>query len=464
MKRWSTVLIALAVVSAVSFWLVSRFVGQAAPILVGILHSQTGPMEISERSMIDAEVLALTEINKRGGLLGRRIEWVTADGRSDWPTFAREAQRLIEQEKVSAIFGCWTSASRKSVKPVVEQNDHLLIYPMAYEGLEQSPNIVYTGAAPNQQVIPAFTWCYEALKKRKFFLVGSDYVWPRCVNEIIKDQLKALGAELAGEAYILFGSADVEPALQSIEKANPDLIISTVVGDSNEPFYQRLRTAGILPERIPVLSFSIAEDELRKLPVRTMVGDYAAWDYFQTIDRSENRAFVRRFQARYGADRVTSDVIEAAYNSVYLWAQAVVEAETDEVTDVLKAIKRQSLNAPEGIISVDAETQHTWRPVYVGRVRADGQFDLVWSSEKPVRPIPYPPSRTRPEWELFLDGLYRSWGGWANPGPRGVPNRSEGGRTGHSFAPGTGKADFAERKAAVIAGPTVRNVSSTSFR
>ena len=194
------------------------------------------------------------------------MEWVIADGRSDWPTFAREAQRLIDQEKVSVIFGCWTSASRKSVKPVVEQKSHLLIYPMAYEGLEQSPNIVYTGAAPNQQVIPAVSWCYETLKARKFFLVGSDYVWPHCVNEIIKDQLKALGAECVGESYILFGSADVSASVEAIKKASPDVIISTVVGDSNEPFYQRLQAAGILPEQIPVLSFSIAEDELRKLP------------------------------------------------------------------------------------------------------------------------------------------------------------------------------------------------------
>ena len=343
--------------------------------------------------MIDAEVLALEEIKANGGLLGRRVEWVIADGRSDWPTFAREAERLIDQEKVSVIFGCWTSASRKSVKPVVEQKSHLLIYPMAYEGLEQSPNIVYTGAAPNQQVIPAVSWCHEILKARKFFLVGSDYVWPHCVNEIVKDQLKALGAECVGESYILFGSAEVAASVEAIKKAKPDVIISTVVGDSNGPFYQRLQAAGILPDRIPVLSFSIAEDELRKLPLRAMVGDYAAWDYFQSIDRPENREFIRRFQARYGADRVTSDVIEAAYNSVRLWAQAVVEAETDEVAEVLKAIRRQSLNAPEGIVSVDDETQHTWRPVYVGRIRSDGQFDLVWSSGKPVRPIPYPRSR-----------------------------------------------------------------------
>ena len=338
-----------------------------------------------------------------------------ADGRSDWPTFAREAQQLIDQEKVSVIFGCWTSASRKSVKPVVEQRKHLLIYPMAYEGLEQSPNIIYTGAAPNQQVIPAVSWCYQTLKARKFFLIGSDYVWPHCVNEIIKDELKALGAECVGESYVFFGSAAVEDSVAAIAKAAPDVIISTVVGDSNEPFYRRLQAAGIRSERTPVLSFSIAEDELRKLPLPAMVGDYAAWDYFQSIDRPENHAFVQRFQARFGADRVTSDVIEAAYNSVHLWAQAVNEAESAAVVDVIRSIRRQSLNAPEGIMTVDDETQHTWRPVYVGKIRGDGQFELVWSSEKPIRPIPYPSSRPQAEWESFLDNLNRTWGGWANP-------------------------------------------------
>jgi urea transport system substrate-binding protein len=416
MRRWLTALIVLAVLGGVAIWSAFWFRGQALPpIRVGILHSKTGPMEISEKSMIDAEVLALEEINETG-LLGRKIDWVIADGRSDWPTFAREAQRLIDEEKVSVIFGCWTSASRKSVKPVVEQKNHLLIYPMAYEGLEQSPNIIYIGAAPNQQVIPAVSWCYEKLKARKFFLVGSDYVWPHCVNEIAKDELKALGAECVGESYILFGSSDVGASIEAIRKAKPDVIISTVVGDSNGPFYQRLQTAGILPNRTPVVSFSIAEDELRKLPLSTMVGDYAAWDYFQSIDRPENREFVKRFQKRYPDNRVTSDVIEAAYNSVWLWAQAVSEADTENVADVIKAMRRQSLNAPEGIVSVDDETQHTWRPVYVGRIRSDGQFDLVWSSEKPVRPIPYPRSRSREEWNSFLDNLYRTWGGWANPG------------------------------------------------
>jgi urea transport system substrate-binding protein len=417
MRRWLAALIVIAILGAVSFRWGPELFGQVGPpIRVGILHSETGPMAISERSMIDAEVMALEEINADGGLLGRRLEWVKADGKSDWPTFEREARRLIEAEKVSVIFGCWTSASRKSVKPVVEEKSHLLIYPMAYEGLEESPNIIYTGAAPNQQVIPAVSWCHEVLKARKFFLVGSDYVWPHCVNEIIKDQFKALGVQGVGESYIEFGSTDskvVDAVVQEIKKAAPDVIISTVVGDSNAPFYQALHAAGIAPDRTPVLSFSIAEDELRKLEVRNMVGDYAAWDYFQSLGNPENRTFVAKFKARYGNDRVTSDVITAAYNSVALWAQAVGEAQSAEVADVLKAIRRQSMSAPEGVISIDESTLHTWRPVHIGKIRGDGQFDVVWRSETAVRPIPFPVSRRRAEWEAFLRELNRSWGGWA---------------------------------------------------
>ena len=194
------------------------------------------------------------------------------------------------------------------------------------------------------------------------------------------------------------------------------MIVSTIVGDSNAPFFEQLQTAGILPERTPVLSFSIAEDELRELPLAAMVGNYAAWDYFQTIDRPENQEFVERFRRKYGTDRVTSDTIEAAYNSVWLWARAVFEAGNADIPDVIRAMRRQSLNAPEGIVTVDDETQHTSRPVFVGRIRNDGQFDIVWSSEKPIRPIPYPRSRSREEWDSFLENLYQAWGGWANPG------------------------------------------------
>jgi urea transport system substrate-binding protein len=426
-RRWLTALLGALVLLVPLGWIAQRFFKRTTPIRIGILHSQSGPIAISERSMIDAEIMAIEEINANGGVLHRPLEPVIADGQSDFRAFAREAARLIVQEKVSVIFGCWASASRKSVKPIIEQYNHLLFYPNAYEGLEQSPNIVYTGAAPNQQVIPAISWCFETLKARRFFLVGSDYVWARCVNEIVKDQLKALGAKSVGDSYVLFGSGDVKPAIEAIEKARPDMIISTVVGDSNKAFYLGLQSARITPQKTPVLAFGIAEDEIRELPLGAMIGDYAAWDYFQAIDRPENLEFVRRFQKRFGAHRVTSDVIEAAYNSVNLWAQAVEDAETEDVTGVLKMIKWQSLNAPEGIVSVDAETQHTWRPVYVGRIRADGQFDLVWSSEQSVRPIPYPPSRSKADWERFLDQLYQGWGGWANPGTASGSTPSDGG-------------------------------------
>ncbi len=421
MRWWLTGLIGLIGAVGLAIWAAPRLTGKLAPIKVGLLHSRTGPMKISEESMIDAEVLALEEINEAGGLLGgRQVEWVKADGRSDWPTFAREAERLIEDEKVSAIFGCWTSASRKAVKPIVEKAHHLLFYPMAYEGLEESPNIVYIGAAPNQQVIPSVKWAYDRIKARRYFLAGSDYVWPHAVNAIARDYITALGAEVVGEEYILYGTNDVDALVGAIKEAHPDVVISTVVGDTNAPFYRKLAEAGVGPKVVPVVSFSIAEDELRHLPLREMVGDYAAWNYFQSLDTEENRQFVRKFRARYGSDRVTSDVIVAAYNSVKFWAQAVEEAQTDEIASVIKTVRRQTMSAPEGIIAVARRSMHTWRPVYIGQIRTDGQFDVVWASSKTVRPLPFPASRPRAAWEAFLEGLHQQWGGWSNPGTGAV--------------------------------------------
>jgi urea transport system substrate-binding protein len=396
-------------------WHFQRSAHNQPPIKVGILHSMSGAMAISEKSMVDGELLAIEEINARGGLLGRRIDPVIADGKSDWPTFAQQAERLIQQEHVNAIFGCWTSASRKNVKPVIERYKHLLIYPMAYEGLELSPYIIYTGAAPNQQIIPAVKWSFDKIGKR-FFLVGSDYVWPHSVNAIIKDELTALGAELLGEEYIFFGSSDVQRVIKAIVAAHPDVIISAVVGDSNIAFYKGLQQAGITSDTIPVVSVSIGEDELRKMPANEMAGNYCAWNYFQSISRPENEAFVKNFKARYGAERVTADVIESSYFSVLLWAQAVQECGTAEVHNVRDAMRGQSLDAPEGVVSIDPETQHTWRSFSVGKIRSDGQLDVVWTSQKPIRPVPYPISRSKAEWDSFLSGLYTQWGGkWANP-------------------------------------------------
>lgn len=386
------------------------------PIKVGILHSLSGTMAISEISVADATLLAIEEINKKGGLLGRKVEPIVVDGRSDWPTFAKEAKRLITEEKVSVVFGCWTSASRKTVKPIFEKYNHLLFYPVQYEGLEESPNIVYTGAAPNQQIIPAVKWCFDNLGK-KFFLVASDYVFPRSANAIMKDQIAALRGEILGEEYILLGSSEVKEVIQKIIETQPDVILNTINGDTNVAFFRELRKAGIAPDKIPTMSFSIAEDELRTLGVENMVGDYAAWNYFQSVDTEENKGFVERFKKKYGANRVTDDPIEAGYFGVYLWSQAVKDAGTDDVDEVRKAIANQSLNAPGGIVYINAENNHTWKIVRIGKIREDGQFGILWSSEKPVRPMPYPIYRSKSEWDKFLKDLYEGWGGrWANPG------------------------------------------------
>ncbi len=409
-------LMAVAGIGLVAWLAFDYLIVNRDPIVVGILHSQTGPMAVSESSMIDAEVLALEQVNASGGLLGRKVEWLIADGASDWPRFAEQAQHLIVDEQVCVVFGCWTSASRKSVLPVFEKLDHLLIYPMAYEGLEQSDHVIYTGAAPNQQITPAVQWCNEKLGAKRFFLIGSDYIWPHCVNAIISDQLAGLGAQRVGELYVPFGSTDLAAAARAIAAAKPDVVLSSVVGDSALALAKELRKAGIRLDQTPVLTFALAEDELRSISREDIVGTYAAWNYFQSIDRPENREFVRAFKERYGQDRSVSDVMSTAYNSVMLWAQAVRESGTTDVQQVRYAIRHQSLNAPEGIIAVDPATQHTWRPVSIGRIRHDGQFDIVWTSKTAVRPVPFPMTRTRKQWEEFVNDLYQGWGGkWAAP-------------------------------------------------
>jgi urea transport system substrate-binding protein len=258
-------------------------------IKVGILHSLTGTMAGSEKEVVDATKMAIDEINSAGGLLGKKIEPVVADGRSDWPTFAREAERLITQEKVAVVFGCWTSASRKTVKPVFEKHNHLLFYPVQYEGLEQSKNIIYTGAAPNQQIIPAVKWAFDNVGKR-MFLVGSDYVFPRTANEIIKEQVKSLKGEIAGEEYVLLGSNQVDAIVKKIVDTKPDVILNTINGDTNVAFFKALRAAGITPQKIPTMSFSLAEAELTAMGSKELAGDYASWNYFQAIDSKQNQS------------------------------------------------------------------------------------------------------------------------------------------------------------------------------
>jgi urea transport system substrate-binding protein len=387
------------------------------PIKVGVLHSRTGTMAISEGPVIDATLLAIDEINEKGGVLGRPIEAVVEDGESDSATFAARAEKLITKDGVCTVFGCWTSASRKTVLPVFRKHDHLLFYPVQYEGLEQSPNIVYTGAAPNQQIIPAVKWCVSCLKKKRFFLVGSDYVFPRAANAIIRDQAKCLGGEIVGEEYLLLGSSDVGDIVRKIVAARPDAILNTINGDSNVAFFRALRAAGIRPNRTPTISFSISEEELSSLSMKDVVGDYAAWNYFQSVERPQNHAFVKRFQARHGKRRVISDPMEAAYFGVHLWAQAVKEAGDDNVAGIRRAVQHQAFDAPGGMVRIDPQTQHTSKIFRIGQITPESRFKEVYSSENPIAPIPYPSTRSKGDWDNFLLDLNLRWGGqWANTG------------------------------------------------
>lgn len=386
------------------------------PIKVGVLHSFSGTMSQVEPAVAEATLLAIERINAEGGPLGRRVEAIVVDGQSDWAVFADEVDHLITEEGVSAIFGCWTSACRKRVKPIVEGHDHLLFYPLQYEGMEQSPNIVYTGAASNQQIIPGVKWSFDNLGRR-FFLVASDYVFPRAANEIIRDQAAALGAEVVGEEYLLLGTRDVDGLVEAIIAARPDVILNTINGDTNAHFFRALRAAGITPDVIPTMSFSIAEEEVRQLTPELTEGDYASWNYFQSIVSEENQRFVADFRERFGSDRVTADPMEAAYIGVLLWAAAVEQAGTIDPTAVRTALSGSTLEAPEGLVVVDPATQHLWKTVRIGRIRGDGQFDIVWTSDGPQRPAPFPGTRPRSEWQNFLDSLSGAWGGaWVKPG------------------------------------------------
>lgn len=372
------------------------------PIRIGVLHALSGTMATDGRPLVDAARLAVEEINAGGGLLGRPVEMIVVDGGSDAQYSAMQAERLIRQERVSALFACWTSACRKAVKPIVERYRHLMFYPLQYEGMEQSPNIIYAGAAPNQQIIPGTRWAMDTFGRR-VYLVGSDYIFPRAANLLIRDVASANDGSVVGERYLALGSDAVAAIVDDIRRQAPDVILNTINGDSNPHFFRALKRAGVA---IPVLSFSLAESEA------PAAGDdafhpahYAVWGYFQTLPATANRHFVTAFKGRFGAGRVTSDPVEASYNSVRLWANAVREIGTDDVEQVNRAIGRQSVPGPSGVVAVDAATRHVWRWVRIARARADGQFDIVQSSEMPVRPTPWPNYRSREEWQRRLGAL-----------------------------------------------------------
>lgn len=358
------------------------------PIKIGVLHSLTGTMSISEICVKDATLLAVEEINEAGGVLGRPVAAVVADGASDLQAFAKEAKRLLQEEGVAAVFGCWTSASRKAVVPAFENCNGLLFYPVQYEGLEQSPNIFYTGAAPNQQIVPGVDYLLSR-GKRKIFLLGSDYIFPRTANQIVKAQLAASEGELAGEMYLPLGSMAVEEAIEHILAVKPDAVLNTLNGDTNVAFFQKLREADLTAGELPIMSVSVAEEEIRTIGPANIAGHLIVWNYFQTGNTPENHKFVKAYKQKYGENRVTDDPIEAAYFGVYLWKEAVEKAGTTEVAKVRAAAKNIEFAAPGGRVRIDAKTQHTWKTVRIGKVRSDGQVDEIWNSGAPVEPDPF---------------------------------------------------------------------------
>ncbi|HEX9998548.1 MAG TPA: urea ABC transporter substrate-binding protein [Abditibacterium sp.] len=356
-------------------------------VKVGVLHSLSGTMSISEVSVKNADLLAIKEINAAGGVLGKKIEAVVEDGASDWPTFAQKAEKLLTQDKVAAVFGCWTSSSRKAVKPVFEKNKGLLYYPVQYEGLESSPYIFYTGATTNQQIVPAVTYLLKSGKK-KMFLLGSDYVFPRTANKVIKAQLKAEGGSVAGEEYTPLGHTEYSTVISKIKAAKPDVVFSSLNGDSNVAFFKQLKAAGLDSKSMPVMSVSVAEEEVKGIGVPNIVGQLASWNYYQTTKTPGNPKFVKAFQDEYkGA--VTSDPVDAAYASVYLWKASVEKAKSFDVEAVRKAAPGVTFKAPGGDYKIDGDNQHIYKKVRIGVVQPDGMFKEVWSTPDYVKPDPY---------------------------------------------------------------------------
>lgn len=357
-------------------------------VKVGILHSLSGTMEISETPVKDAELLAIKEINEKGGVLGKQIKVVIKDGKSDSQTFAEKARELLEEDNVVTVFGCWTSASRKAVKPVFEEKYGLLWYPVQYEGMEASPNIMYMGASPNQQVVPAIDYCAQKIGK-KMFLVGSDYVFPKTANKIIKAQLNELDGKCLGEEYVPMGHSDFSSIIAKIQETKPDVIINTLNGDSNTYFFKQLIEAGINSKKIPVMSFSIAEEEISQIGADYLKGNLVSWNYYESTPTPTNEKFVKDYKMEYGSDRETGDPIEAGYIGVYMWAAACEKAGSFDVEAVRIAAKGLSFTAPEGTVTIDGSNQHLYKQVRIGIINEAGRIDEIWATSGAIKPDPY---------------------------------------------------------------------------
>ena len=379
----------VAAASALPFPMINiRSAGAAETVKVGILHSLTGTIAIAEASVVDAEKLAIEEINKAGGVMGRQIETIVEDGASDWPTFAEKARKLLEKDKVAAIFGCYTSASRKATLPVVEKLKGLLYYPTYYEGLEQSPNILYTAQEATQSVVAAVNWLAEK-KGKKFYLIGSDYIWPRTTNKIAKPTIAKAGGTVVGESYYPLGSIEFASEVNKIKAAKPDVILSTVVGGSNVAFYKQLVAAGLTGKNQTLLALAVSEEEASGIGPENLEGFLSCMGYFQSLKNPANERFVKAFKAKYGANRVTGDTLACGYTSVYLWKLAAEKAKSFDVPAVVAASAGLEFEGPEGKIKFHASNHHLYKHARIGTFRKDGQIDMIFESPL-IEPNPFP--------------------------------------------------------------------------
>ncbi|WP_424184166.1 urea ABC transporter substrate-binding protein [Actinokineospora sp. G85] len=352
------------------------------------MNSLSGTMAISEKTVNDSLNLAAEEINAAGGVNGKKLSIVTEDGASEPTVFAEKANKLISADCVAAVFGGWTSSSRKAMLPVFEGANGLLFYPVQYEGLESSPNIFYTGATTNQQIVPALDYLKEK-GVTSLFLVGSDYVFPRTANKIINAYAAANGIEVKGEEYAPLGHTDFATIVNKVKGAGAAAVFNTLNGDSNVAFFKEYKNAGLTAEAMPVVSVSIAEEEVSGVGVGNLVGQLTAWNYYQTVDSPTNKKFVEAFKAKYGADRVTSDPMEAAYTSLHLWKSMVEKAKSFTPDDIKKAAGGTSYDAPEGTVTVNGDNHHIAKTALIGKVGADGLIHTEWRSGQPIEPDPF---------------------------------------------------------------------------
>ena len=376
----------------------------ADTIKVGVLHSLSGTMAISETTLKDTVLMMIDEQNKKGGLLGKKLEAVVVDPASNWPLFAEKARELLQKDKVDVVFGCWTSVSRKSVLPVFEELNGLLFYPVQYEGEESSKNVFYTGAAPNQQAIPAVDYLMKDLAVKRWVLAGTDYVYPRTTNKILRAFLKSKGVAEKDieEVYTPFGHSDYQTIVANIKKfaaGGKTAVVSTINGDSNVPFYKELGNQGLKATDVPVVAFSVGEEELRGIDTKPLVGHLAAWNYFESVKSPVNDKFIKAYRewakkngVPNAATVVTNDPMEATYVGIQMWKQAVEKAKSPEVAKVRKAMAGQTFKAPCGFtLKMDETNHHLWKPVMIGEIQGDGQFNVVWKTKTTIRAQPWSP-------------------------------------------------------------------------